>query len=332
MTTQISPGIGHAPLFNQGGVGGAPGYDAVDIRRALGGPMQEGVMHADSYEVTQRGAGANMSVDIAASTIDAATGAAAYVQGDAATGQGLYSITGHTAVINEAMGAAHATLPRVDRVILEVQDHTHDASGANLVRTRVVAGTATAGATLNNLTGAAAVPASALLLADVLVGAAAASITNAVIRDRRKWARGAFLQITRTSANYTVAGASDVEIDTTNLKPRLECSGNPVIVTLSGTVQHNVATGSGTLKMFLDGVLSAGSERVQSYYVPGTPELVGLTWVIVPAAGSHLFSPAWNNTAGSGLVTFFANAGQALSLTIEEVVRQNTANNASTSG
>jgi hypothetical protein len=121
-----------------------------------------------------------MSVDIAASTGDGAL-----VQGDSVTAQGLYTVPPHTAVINEAITAAHATLPRLDQIVLEALDDTHAGGGLNKARIRVINGTATAGATLDNRTGAAALPSSCLRLADVLVGAADTSITTAEIRDRR---------------------------------------------------------------------------------------------------------------------------------------------------
>jgi hypothetical protein len=139
--------------MTQQGVGSTPGYDAIDARRFWGVAVQEGVITAGSYEVTQRGAGANLSVDIAASTGDGAL-----VQGDAVTAQGLYFVAPHTAVINEAITTANATNPRIDQVVLEIKDTTHDASGSNLAQTRVVTGTATGGATLDNRTGAAALP------------------------------------------------------------------------------------------------------------------------------------------------------------------------------
>jgi hypothetical protein len=187
MATTITPSIGQGALFTQAGAGASPGYGAIDLRRAgVGAVGQEGCMDTHSYEVTQRSAGVNLSVDIAATTADAlGTGVAAYIQGDTVSAQGLYSVPPHNAVINETISAANASNPRIDRVILEIQDNTHDASGANLIRTRVVTGTATAGATLDNLSNAAAVPSSALLLADVLVPANATSINNSNIRDRR---------------------------------------------------------------------------------------------------------------------------------------------------
>lgn len=75
-------------------------------------------------------------------------------------------------------GTPHATLPRVDRVVATVQDQDLDASGQSRWKLDVVAGTPTSGATLANLSGAAAVPDNSLLLANVLLSAAATTITN----------------------------------------------------------------------------------------------------------------------------------------------------------
>lgn len=324
MTTTISPGLGHGLGFTQQGVGTTPGYDAVDFRRAVSGPLLEGAMDGTSYMVTQRGAGANMSVDIAANA--GVYGVAAYVQGDAVAGQALYAVAPHNAVINETIAAAHASLPRVDRVILEVLDNVHDASGSNLARTRVLTGTATSGDTLDNPTGATAVPNSALLLADILVGAGATSITNANIRDRRKWARGAFVILTHNS-NYTVSGSLAL-LDATNLNPRIECSGSPLRVTLHG--QLSVVSGAAQYQtdLFVDGA-SANMSSAQT--VPNTTaQFIESSWVIVPSAGSHKIGPAAQ--AITNAITFVGSASASIKLIIEEIVRQNTANNSVTTG
>lgn len=125
--------------------------------------------------VSQRGAGANMSVDVAAGD--------AWIRGDSTTRQGLYHLV-NDAVANTAVGAADPANPRLDQIIARINDTTI-LGGSDVPTLEVVAGTATVGASLDNRVGAAALPASAILLADVLVGAAVASITNANIRDRR---------------------------------------------------------------------------------------------------------------------------------------------------
>jgi hypothetical protein len=183
MTTTLVPALGHGPLTQQG-TGATPGYDAIDARRWTSGPsLGEGVTTYGSFRVSQRAAGANLSVDINMDDF-------AYVRGDAVTLQGLYQISPHASTINETISTADATNPRIDRVILEIKDTQHDASGSSLAQTRVVTGTPTGGATLDNLTGAGAVPSSALLLADVLVAATDTAISNAEIRDRRAFVSG----------------------------------------------------------------------------------------------------------------------------------------------
>lgn len=74
---------------------------------------------------------------------------------------------------------AHATLPRIDLVVMQLLDT------AEVGELQVVTGTPTATADLDNRLGAPALPDSALHLADVLVGAAATNVATADIRDRR---------------------------------------------------------------------------------------------------------------------------------------------------
>jgi hypothetical protein len=206
--------LGHGLLFTQGGVGASPGYDCIDLRRALSPGLQEGYVDSGAYAVTQRGAGANLSVDIAAGT------GAALVQGDSVTAQGLYTIPPHgSATINEAITAAHATLPRIDQVVLEALDDTHAGGGSNKSRTRVIDGTATAGATLVNRTGAAALPSSCKRLADVVVPALDTTITNDQIADRRTDALGGAYAPYRTLRSVWAPTTADMASGTYLLTP-----------------------------------------------------------------------------------------------------------------
>jgi hypothetical protein len=323
MTTTISPLVGHGP-WTQQGVGTSPGYDAIDARRNWSVGMQEGALTAGSYEVTQRGAGANLSVDIAASTGDGAL-----VLGEAITGQGLYLVPPHSAVINETITAAHATLPRVDRVVLEIKDQQHDASGSNLAQTRVIAGTATVGATLDNLTGAAAVPSSALLLADVLVPATDTTISNSQIRDRRAWAQGAYKRTVLTSGAITTTSAAFTAIDATNLNHRIECTGNPVRVSIRGAFSHSVAGSGISVGVAVDG--AAPATRYQLVAIASaTTYSHTATFTLLPSAGSHLLAAHWLTAAATATVN--ASASFGLEFEVEEITSQNTANNATTSG
>lgn len=339
MTVTIVPAAGAGVLFTQQGVGTTPGYSALDDRRSNSGPLQEGVQgsgaSAQDFMVQSRIAGSNMSVDITMPT-----GGAAYVQGDTITGQGLYCVPVHAANINEAIAAADATNPRIDQIILEIQDNVLDASGGNLSRTRVLTGTPTGGATLANRSGATALPGSALLLADVLVGAAVSSITNTVIRDRRKWARGYFDR-QAPSPSYSTASGTMVAIDSTNLSQRVECSGAPVRMRLSNPYVPNSTNGAANYVAFsidaasLDGMTAPGGSPSGTLFVvvvwltPGAAGGVALNaeWTTVPSAGSHVFQPIWATNTG----TLSMSSGLAL-FVVEELPRQNSKNNSVTSG
>ena len=177
-TATITPTLGAAPVTLQAG-----NYSAIDDRRFWTATLQEGVLSGGSYQVIQRAAGANMTVDVASSV-----GNGAIVQGDSVTAQGAYFVPPTSANVNVDIAAADATNPRNDLVVLEVKDDQHDAGGLNLARVRVVTGTANASAALADAPGAngtPALPSSCLLLAVVRVAAGATSIATAAISDRR---------------------------------------------------------------------------------------------------------------------------------------------------
>lgn len=315
--TTVVPSAGQSPDFLQLGPGASASYGAIDLRRAAGAGLQEGVIGATggSYKVTLS---SGMILTIAASTVDGAL-----VQGDTISAQGLYFVPPHSAAITETVTAAHATLPRIDMVVLEILDANHDGGGSNLARTRIIAGTATGGATLDNRTGAAALPSSAIRLADVLVPAAAASILAANIRDRRPWAMGAQRVINRVSADYTVTGTSLALVDATNVQPRLECSGVPLIIKAHMQVEHSAAVLS-RFAVFSDAAVMTGLGTAPEWpWDPGANRLSGINpnWDYTPVAGSHLIGLAVRTT--SGTLTIRANSTNGMQFSIREDIRQN---------
>lgn len=188
-TATITPTLGSAPVTLQAG-----NYSAIDDRRFWSSGVQEGVLNGGSYQVIQRAAGANMTVDVASSV-----GLGAVVQGDSVTGQGAYFVPQTAANVNVDIAAADATNPRNDLVVLEVKDDQHDAGGLNIARVRVITGTANASAAATDAPGAngtPALPSSCFLLALVRVTAAASSVTTAMINDRRTWAGGVPQRVT----------------------------------------------------------------------------------------------------------------------------------------
>jgi hypothetical protein len=182
-TATITPTLGSAPVTLQAG-----NYSAIDDRRFWSAGMREGVINGGSYQVIQRAAGANMTVDVASSV-----GLGAIVQGDSVTGQGEYFVPQTAANVNVDIAASDATNPRNDLVVLEVKDDQHDAGGLNLARVRVITGTPNGSAAATDAPGAngtPALPSSCLLLALVRVPAGVTSVLTAHINDRRPWAGG----------------------------------------------------------------------------------------------------------------------------------------------
>lgn len=212
---------------------------AVDLRRFVGTVISsEGVQSADDLKVSQRAAGANMSVDVAAGE--------AYIKDDHAGGGGFYHAV-WTAVENVPIAAAHATLPRIDRVVVRIRD-AFLGDPANDITLFVVQGNPTAGANLQNLNGANAVPGSSLLLANVLVPAADTSINDSEI-DTSAAVRPLF-GIGTSGTTYRKTTEKDV-VNTTSLTDLLNgeitvgagaLGGNGMIVAqLGGDYLNNTA-------------------------------------------------------------------------------------------
>lgn len=124
--------------------------------------------------------------------------------------------------------AADSTNPRIDAVIAEAPAD----ADSNTPNVRVVAGVATSGATLDNRTGAAALPAASVHLADVLVGAGVTSIVAGNIRDRRRM-------------STATAGAHIIQALTGDVVPLEPVAGVPVgsaTISPTATDNHQAAT------------------------------------------------------------------------------------------
>lgn len=337
MTTVIVPGSGQGALLTQQGPGTTPGYSALDIRRLTTASLQEGVygtpttvtaggvsgVAAADFMVTQRAAGANLSVDI-----NMPGGGMAFVQGDTIAGQGLYAVPVHSANINEALASADFTNPRIDQIILEVQDNVLDATGGNLARTRVLTGSPNGSATLNSRAGAATLPGNALLLADVLVAANATSVANSAIRDRRKWARGGLSALASTSGNQSTTSTSFVTIGSPLF---MECSGSPLRIALSAVASNTGAADGVQTGLFVDGSAVGGALGEGGRAVASAPFGVGYEYVLTPAPGFHSFQATMQATIG-GTATVLENAAEPLVFAVQEIVRQNASNRGVTTG
>lgn len=273
--------------------------------------VQEGVVGAGDFKVTPGGASLQWSV----------AAGAAWVQGDDTTRQGLYHQINDAAVTG-LVSAGHATLPRIDQVVLQMADSS--VTGASNTPTLItVVGTATSGATLDNRTGAAALPNSALRLADILVPAAlSGTISAANIRDRRPWARGARYTIIGSNSGNPTTTLTTLANVSTLFDARVECSGAPLDLQFTCNAFHSVAGGQIIVAAMIDGTEVA---RAMSQTVANSVPPLVLDAPLAPAAGSHLVQIFWSIfTAGTG--TMLNSSGLIPRLRVREDVRQNASN------
>jgi hypothetical protein len=285
------------------------------------GGVQAGVVGASDFMVVQRGAGANMSVDVGAG--------GGWVAVTTGTRNGLPHCF-NDAVANVTITAAHATLPRIDQIYLRYNDSNIPTGSGDVPTLAVGTGTATSGATLDNRTGALTLPADTLRLADVLVAAADTSITNSEIRDRRPWARGA-TRLTRGSnaGDFTTTSTSLVTLAAGVFDGRLECTGAPFYFALVGQGSHSVAGSAVQFALLQDAVI-VGQWQVTCSSAGGAVP-VNAVLPLTPTAGSHLFTWQWS-AIGAGTVTLRNAGGLIPAVTYREDPRQNTFNNSVTSG
>jgi hypothetical protein len=209
------------PLYMQPGIGDpAIQYTAQDDRASLLSAVfsREGVLDVDAgqLKVTQRAAGANFSVDIAA-------GRAAIV-GDDVSDQGTYVVT-NTATVNLATPVAPGSGTRVHRVIARVKDKLHNGSWTTYEWTLEIL--------QDTGSGTPATPASAISLATISITAGQASVTTTPhIADTRT---PASVGTADRSGTFSSAGAAYAVSDVTRpLTWRINPDG---WVSLAGWIQ-----------------------------------------------------------------------------------------------
>lgn len=135
-------------------------YTFAEFRRELGGLVcTEGISGRTSLGVTTGGSGLD---------VFAAAGGA-FIQGDDDPDQGMYWVR-NDAQITLTATTADATNPRIDTVVATVRDSDFGGTDDDWIL-QILPGTPTVGATLVNLTGAAALPDNSIRLAYILVPA-----------------------------------------------------------------------------------------------------------------------------------------------------------------
>ena len=149
-------------------------YPAARLRRVIQTLRsdREGVVDPASFTVSATGP-ASMNVLVAAGR--------AWVNGDAVTRQGAYMVENDAAVTVGPLAAAHATLHRIDLIVLRVRDAAPDGGSdpSDDARIEVVQGSP-AGSPV-----APVLPASAIPLAEARIDAGVTSIAAGKVTDKR---------------------------------------------------------------------------------------------------------------------------------------------------
>jgi hypothetical protein len=280
-------------------------YSARDVRRFIqSAPLiftagGEGVVESGDFAVAQRGAGANMSVDVAAGE--------AYVKGDTSADEGSYYCR-ETTTLNVTVTGSDATNPRIDRVVLEVKNDSEDGGGLNLARIRTIDGTPTVGATLANLTGAASVPNTCFLLANVLVPAGSTTVTTANIQNRRHGVPLPGRELFGGSASLTTSTSPAGDIVSVTV---IGDGVTPVIISASGQSMMSSAAAGTSVNTAIYDAASRGGTMITRVAVtsPGANyELPGAIPFVRVAAFSGSKSYFWSVAASAGTASFNAAA------------------------
>lgn len=284
--------------------------DAILAADARAGLLQAGVVGAGDLKVTP-GAGLALAYASGVGIVADTSGVISAISGTLIP----VNVSGSTVSI-----AANASgNPRIDQIILTL-------TGYGQGTVSVLQGTASVGATLANRTGAAALPSSAIRLADILMpsGFAGPFVQNTHIRDRRPWARGAYVSMASDgSSATTTASATPVALAATTA--RLEITpGNFLHVDFQGFVSNSVAA-SIFFTLFQDGVEFANTRGQSSSHAGTNPHWFTYSFDVDPGDGSHEFSIAWW-ASGGGTVTLVNASNVIFRATYREEVRQNVAN------
>jgi hypothetical protein len=283
------------------------------------GALQEGVVGATDLKVVQRAAGADQSVDFSIG--------AAWIRIDSGTRNGLVHVY-NDAVANVAATAANGTNPRVDIAVVRYNDSSIPAgTGGNTPTPEILQGAATAGAQVitpgaaGYRAGAPALPNDCMLVADILRPTATNPITTANIVDRRPWARGAFILGVKPGA-VAIPITTAAELDTAVWKVRIEASGVPLRLALSPAQLTLVSANSVTLTFWQDGSpITTATQQITNNTTATNVWNAAWSVVVVPPAGSHLYSVAAVYTGGASAPTIAQGT-----FVVEEIVRQNATN------
>lgn len=231
-------------------------------------------------KVTQRGAGANMSVDVAEGTC--------YVTGTESNYQGLYHCD-NQGVTNVVIGAANPTNPRRDLIVARIKDTEYGVAVTSAFTIEAIAGTP-AGSPADPT-----VPANCIVLARVAVAAAASSITNANITDLRN----NYAAVTGSS----LIGNQQIATALGGVTPCLS-TARPTIAIYPGEIIWETDTGrfqvwTGSSWTPMTGVGTLGSRIGCEVYSTAAQSLTGSAWTDLTMNSELFDSDSFHSTSSN---------------------------------
>lgn len=270
--------------------------DRLALQTLLGGspnlPLVSGVIAPGDYKVAQTGT-ASMNLTV--------KGGGAWIAGAQSATEGAQAVVNDDDSQTVTISTANGSNPRIDSVVLQVRNSVYSGTHDDAILT-VVKGTAAASPTPP------ALAADELLLAQVLVGTAVTSITNANITDGRVLFAAANRQASgHLASTFAVTGSAATFLTTASL------SVGTWLVTLTALC-NNLAASSSLETQVVAGTATASFEGATSSEVGTAAGVqVGITvsytfLATVTAAGTLTFQAKGAASGHTILATTGSNA------------------------
>jgi hypothetical protein len=285
----------------------ANSHNSQVLRQFIQTAATAGVRSTGALAVAQRGAGANMSVDVAA-------GHAVVLGTSSPNIQGAYHVY-NDATVNLAIAASDATNPRNDLVVATVRDNSYG-SGSNDWLLQVITGTPNASPVDP------ATPATSLVLARVSVAALSTTVVTANITDLRTYTvpnRSSVIgKVALTSNSAAFSNGSFTTIAGTTAGVNV-LANRRIQISVHANVTSTVAADVIQLAIYRDAtqidILTVQQPSNTSYssFVNGTFIDDG------PTAGAHAYYVAGNRAAGTGSASLQAGVAYPFQLIVEDV-------------
>lgn len=275
-------------LFMPGPSGTPIEYSATDLRQLIDAIFTQGVLSGGA--VTQRAAGANLSVDVSA--------VRGIVDGTDLPAQGKYFPSLAALNIPTPLPVPVAGQSRIDSIVLQVLDGDQNGNPA-VYEAIVTVIEGTPAATGSQV--APTLPPTCLLLANYLVGPSATTIINANITDERVQASSALSSPPVggiLGSTYTCTSTPTTFLTTTSLSVgtwdvQFQGVANCAVISVDGWVDVAIEEGTATA-IFLGPTVGEGFASTNS----AAETIVLRTLVEVTVAGTIVFN-AWGSSSTS---------------------------------